>query len=75
MLASDGVASMVGASVSAWGMGADSSAAGAESSSAIATLGSSSSQVESVDFLYKYTTGCQPRTTTKLHVLLGKDFQ
>jgi hypothetical protein len=52
MLASGSVASAVGASVSAWGVGADSSTAGAESFSAIAALGSSSSQVKSVDFLH-----------------------
>jgi hypothetical protein len=44
MLASGNVASTAGASVSAWGMGADSSAAGAKSSSAIAALGSTSSR-------------------------------
>jgi hypothetical protein len=43
MLASDSVASTAGASVSAWGRGADSSAAGVEPSSATAALGSSSS--------------------------------
>jgi hypothetical protein len=52
MLASDSVASTVGAMVSAWGRGADSSAAGVESSSAAAALGSSPSQDNSVDFLH-----------------------
>jgi hypothetical protein len=52
MLASGSVASTAGASVSAWGRGADFSAAGTESSSAIAVLGSSSSQVKSMDFLH-----------------------
>jgi hypothetical protein len=56
MLASGSVASTAGASVSAWGRGADSLAAGAEPSSAIAALGSSPSQDKSVDFLHKYTT-------------------
>jgi hypothetical protein len=51
MLASDSVVSTAGASNSAWGPGADSSTAGAESSSAITVLGSFSSQVKSVDFL------------------------
>jgi hypothetical protein len=51
-LASGSVASTVGAMTSAWGRGADSSAAGTESSSATTALGSSSSQVKSVDFLH-----------------------
>jgi hypothetical protein len=51
MLASGSVASMAGVSVSARGRGADSSAAGVESSSATAALGSSPSQDKSVDFL------------------------
>jgi hypothetical protein len=51
VLASGSAASTVGASVSSWGVGAHFSAAGAESSSATTTLGSSSSQVKSVDFL------------------------
>jgi hypothetical protein len=42
---------MAGVTVSAWGRGADSSAAGVESSSATAALGSSPSQDKSVDFL------------------------
>jgi hypothetical protein len=52
MLASGSVASAAGATVSAWGRGPDSSAAGMESSSATAALGSSPSQDKSVDFLY-----------------------
>jgi hypothetical protein len=73
MLASGSVASTAGASDSASGAGAKSLAAGAESSSTITVLGSSPSQVKSVDFLHSTQTGCQPSTTTKLHVLLGKD--
>jgi hypothetical protein len=65
---------MASATVSAWGRGVDTSAAGVEASSATAALGSSPSQDKSVDFLHKYTIGCQPSTTTNLHVLLGKDF-
>jgi hypothetical protein len=52
MLASDSIASATGVTVSAWGRGADSSAAGAETSSAVAVLGSSPSQDKSVDFLH-----------------------
>jgi hypothetical protein len=52
MLASGSVASTASATVSAWGRGADSSAAGAEASSAVAVLGSSPSQDKSVDFLH-----------------------
>jgi hypothetical protein len=52
MLASGSIASTDGAMVPAWGRGADSSAVGAESSSATAALGSSSSQVKLVDFLH-----------------------
>jgi hypothetical protein len=52
MLASSSVASTAGASVLAWGRGADSSTAGSESSSAAAALGSSPSQDKSVDFLH-----------------------
>jgi hypothetical protein len=52
MLASSSVVSTTDASVSAWGARADSSVAGAESSSATTALGSSSSQVNSVDFLH-----------------------
>jgi hypothetical protein len=52
MLASGSVASTVGATDSTWGTGADSSAAGAEPSSATAALGSSSSQDKFVDFLH-----------------------
>jgi hypothetical protein len=52
MLASGSVASTTGATVSAWGRGADSSAAGVESSSAAPVLGSSPSQDKSVDFLH-----------------------
>jgi hypothetical protein len=52
MLASGSVASTACATVSAWGRGADSSAAGVESSSATAALGSSPSQDKSVDFLH-----------------------
>jgi hypothetical protein len=51
MLAFGSVASMAGATVSAWGRGADSSTAGIESSLAAATLGSSPYQDKSVDFL------------------------
>jgi hypothetical protein len=51
MLASDSIASTAGVTVSARGRGEDSSAAGMESSSATATLGSSPSQDKSVDFL------------------------
>jgi hypothetical protein len=73
MLPSSSLASTAGATVSAWGTGADSSAAGVEPSSATAALGSFSSQDKSVDFLHKYTIGCQPSMTTQLHVLLGED--
>jgi hypothetical protein len=52
MLASGSVASMAGASVSAWVRGADSLAAGVDLSSATAVLGSSSSQDKYVDFLH-----------------------
>jgi hypothetical protein len=52
MLASGSVASMAGATVSAWGRGADPSAAGVEPSSATVALGSSPSQDKSVDFLH-----------------------
>jgi hypothetical protein len=52
MLASSSDASTAGATVSAWGRGAGSSAAGVESSSAAAVLGSSPSQDKSVDFLH-----------------------
>jgi hypothetical protein len=52
MLASGGEASTAGTTVSSWGRGADSSAAGAEASSATAVLGSSPSQVKSIDFLH-----------------------
>jgi hypothetical protein len=52
MLASGSVASTADATVSPWGRGADSSAAGMESSSAAAALGSSPSQDKSVDFLH-----------------------
>jgi hypothetical protein len=52
MLASGSVASTAGASDSARGAEADSSADGMEPSSAIAALGSSPSQVKSVDFLH-----------------------
>jgi hypothetical protein len=63
MLASGSVASTAGASVSVWGMGADSSAAGAEPSSATAALGSSPSQDKSVDFLHSCRG--QPRGSPK----------
>jgi hypothetical protein len=49
------------------------SSAGAVSSPATAVVGSSSSQVKSVDFLQSTQAGCQPSTTTKSNVLLGKD--
>jgi hypothetical protein len=52
ILASGSIASVAGATVSAWGRGEDSSAAGVESSSATAALGSSPSQDKSVDFLH-----------------------
>jgi hypothetical protein len=71
MLASGSEASAAGATVSAWGRGADSSAAGTEASSAVAMLGSSPSQDM---FPTQYTIGGQPSTTTNLHVLLEKDF-
>jgi hypothetical protein len=51
MLAFGSEASTARATVSAWGRGADSSAAGVESSSVTAALGSSPSQDKSVDFL------------------------
>jgi hypothetical protein len=73
MLAPGSVASTAGASVSAWGRGADSSVAGVEPPSATAALGSSPSQDKSVDFLHKYTMGCQPSTTTNLYVLLEEE--
>jgi hypothetical protein len=52
MLASGSVASAVGATVSAWSRGANSSAAGVEASSAAAVMGSSPSQDKSIDFLH-----------------------
>jgi tetrahydromethanopterin S-methyltransferase subunit D len=52
MLAFGSVAAMADATVSAWGRGADSSAAGMESSLAAAALSSSPSQDKSVDFLH-----------------------
>jgi hypothetical protein len=52
MLPSSNAAFMAGASDSACGAGADSLVAGADSSSATAALGSSPSQVKSVDFLH-----------------------
>jgi hypothetical protein len=52
MLASGSVASTAGAMVSAWGRGADSSVAGAESSSVAAALDSSPSEDKSVNFLH-----------------------
>jgi hypothetical protein len=52
MLASGSEASMAGATVSAWGTGADPSVAGVEPSLATAALGSSPSQDKSVDFLH-----------------------
>jgi hypothetical protein len=52
MLASGSVASAAGITISTWGRGADSSAAGVEASSAAAVLGSSPSQDKSVDFLH-----------------------
>jgi hypothetical protein len=51
MLASDSEASTADAMVSVWGWRADSSAAGADTSSATTALGSSPSQDKSVDFL------------------------
>jgi hypothetical protein len=51
MLDSGSVASAAGATVSRWGRGVDSSAAGEAASSAAAVLGSSPSQDKSVDFL------------------------
>jgi hypothetical protein len=51
MLASGSVASTAGATVPAWGRGADSSVVGVESSSATTVLGSSPSQDKSIDFL------------------------
>jgi hypothetical protein len=51
MLASGNAAFTAGASDSACGAGADSSVAGTDSSSTTAVLGSSPSQVKSVDFL------------------------
>jgi hypothetical protein len=51
MLASGSLASTASVMVSVWRRGADSSAAGTESSSAAAALGSSPSQDKSVDFL------------------------
>jgi hypothetical protein len=50
-----------------------SSVGGAVSSPATAVVGSSSFQVKSVDFLQSTQAGCQPSTTTKSNVLLGKD--
>jgi hypothetical protein len=52
MLASGSVDSTTGATISAWGRGADSSAAGVESSSTATALGSSPSQDKSVDILH-----------------------
>jgi hypothetical protein len=52
MLASSSVVFVAGAMVSAWGRGADSSAAGAEASSAAAVLGSSPYQDKFVNFLH-----------------------
>jgi hypothetical protein len=51
MLALGYVALAVGASGSAWGVGANSSAGGTASSSATTAAGSSPSQDKSVDFL------------------------
>jgi hypothetical protein len=51
-VASGGVASAPSATVSAWGRGADFSTAGDGFSSAVAVLGSSSSQDRSVDFVH-----------------------
>jgi hypothetical protein len=51
MLATTSVASTAGVMVSPRGRGADSSAAGVESSSATTALGSSPSQDKSIDFL------------------------
>jgi hypothetical protein len=52
MMASGGVTSTPGATVSPWGREADSLTAGDEFSSATVVLGSSPSQDRSVDFLH-----------------------
>jgi hypothetical protein len=46
---------------------------GAVSSPATTVAGSSPSQVKSVDFLQSTQAVCQPSTTTKSNILLGKD--
>jgi hypothetical protein len=51
----------------------DSLEGGTFSSPATTMVGSSSAQVKSVDFLQSTQAGCQPSTTTKSNVLLGKD--
>jgi hypothetical protein len=52
MLSFGSEASTTSATISAWGRGADSSAAGTDASSGTAALGSSSSQDKSVNFLH-----------------------
>jgi hypothetical protein len=73
MLASGNVASTAGALDSAWGVGVDFLEGSVFSSPATTMVGSSSAQVKSVDFLQSTQAGCQPSTTTKSNVLLGKD--
>jgi hypothetical protein len=72
MLASGSVASMADATVSAWGGGLTlGSWRGTFFNRYCAGFISLPGQV--CRFLAQYTIGCQPSTTTNLHVLLGKD--
>jgi hypothetical protein len=72
MLASGSVASTAGASVSAWGgSGLFSGWCGILFSHYRVGFILLPDQVRG--FPMQYTTGCQPSTTTKLHVLLGND--
>jgi hypothetical protein len=74
MVASGGVTSAPGATVSAWGREVDSSATADESSSLATASGSSPSQDRSVDFLHNtHWVVSQPRLS-KLHVLLRDGF-
>jgi hypothetical protein len=68
MLASGSVASTAGTTISAWGTGADSSAAGVEPSSATAVLGSSSSCTvhNRLSTKYDYQATCTTRGRSSL---------
>jgi hypothetical protein len=74
ILASGNAASTVGASDSTRRAGADSSAAGADSSSATAALGSSPSQVKSVDFLQSIQLVVNPVRQPNQMYYSGKTF-